>query len=228
MKFFALVLVLFAFACGSDPVVLPDPSMSHDGGGGSSAQSSTASETVSSSVASTSAGAGTGGASGGLTCDPCENKDGSRIVRRAYLTTTPDGLVYRNPVSGFYDLTLDVPCGVMTAEDKQTRCIPSGSGSVMYFSDNSCTTPIAMAPSQMCAASMIPYATRTVLPIAPCDPLVYEIFKIGPVYTGPMYNKSTGGSCVQTTALPGYTYYAATKVDPTTFAAVSQTLEPVP
>jgi hypothetical protein len=130
------LLALFLLACDSTPPITPDAPP--DGGQGGSSSSTS----VSSSVASSgSQGAGTGGAggsAGGLSCDPCQDADGSRIVHRRQVTTTLDG--YKRVVeAGMFDVLRNEACAPTIAADGVLRCLPAGLAYPSYYADAACT-----------------------------------------------------------------------------------------
>lgn len=214
MHRFPLILSLVLGACGGDTPIWPD---STTGAGGMSASSS-----------ATSASSGQGsGAGGGLSCDPCEQTDGSRLVRRFTTTTSPDGLMMRQLV-GLHDTQRKEACSPLLATDGVLRCLPTGGVAVaLLYADATCTIPLAyLTPSQCVGtppkylASQVPDPSGDI-----CKPGTTELRAVGAPFNGATFIKS-GNNCA-TFAAPGYTFYSVgSAIAPSEFAPVEYVTSP--
>lgn len=144
-----------------------------------------------------------------------EYASGTRI--KARVARTPDGA---KALLGWRDITLNADCYFSAAIDGTMRCIPTGPPyNASIFADGSCALPAALGPSG--AYHNPKYAPETLYTTNPPRTRVYEL---GVVIIA-AYVRS-GSNCVQTTMLPGYTYYARLgEVAPTTFQSATETLE---
>jgi hypothetical protein len=220
-------------SCKSDPLVLPDPSGSGGAGSTSSSIASSSSGESSSassgntSSASSSSGQGSGGSGPVLPCDPCENVDGSRLVRRRTKIIGSDGLEMYQGFDAIYDTTKQFTCSSSTAEDGIVRCMPVVSAHVgVHFADAACSLPIAFASHSMCNPTAPKYAGEVVSGSTCNDPSKYLIYEVGAEFTGQLYYKSNG-VCSSTMPLAGYKYYHLdNKVPPSEF--VQLTVQTIP
>jgi hypothetical protein len=220
MKIIPVVLITgFTFlACESGVVIVkPDPGNSSS----SSGEASTSSSSPSSSASSSGQGnGGSGGNGSGLPCDPCMNKDGSRVVVRHNKTTGPDGIVFIQD-SGLYDTVLKLPCYAQTADDGSTRCMPLFSVFVgSYFSDPNCSTNVVAYIEPTCG-NPPKYAGEPIPSQACNDPTKYAVYEIGAEFVGQLYVKNNG-TCIAGQPSPIYKYYSVgNKVSPSDFAEVN-------
>lgn len=215
----ACILAIALVACSSDPIPLgPDPS----GSGSVSNASSSASSGAGGSDG------GTQGAGGGLSCDPCESVDGSRIVRRKTTITSSDGLHAVVDVSylaaGFYDTDLQTPCSALQTSDASIRCVPGSAVQIaptIIYSDAGCVSQVLESASGQCAASSPTYFTTTTsVNVDPCKGTAYRVWRVGAPYSGPLYSKA--GACSTYQAKPGYTYFSVTgEVQPAEMAPMT-------
>lgn len=231
MRHIVLIIVMCIIACDSTPPIQPEQ---FDGGsGGASASStdvSTASSTTTASGAggattASGAGAGTGGGTPGLSCDPCKDTDGTRLVRKANVTTSPDGL--RNTSLSFlYDTQRNENCSAQTSTDGVLRCMPIGGATVgAYFSDAACAVKLAYGPKPgptTCAAPP-KYLIEYDFSADPCK-VRTSFYESGGAYTGMVYSLS-GTTCVQSSNQYNAFYVVGTQIQPDAFAPVTQTTE---
>lgn len=183
MNRFALVSFVLIASCSLDQSVFvkPDPS------GASSGESSTSSSAVS----------GGGGSSGGLSCDPCENKDGARIVSRRSITSSDDGF-YRVEQLGYFDTKLNVPCQALLSEDGARRCVPYTGVAAFYYSDSACTVRVI---GSLTCYSLAGIEAIAVAGQGQCAPSTFQPWSIGPEYLGPVYSLTSGGACNDVSSL---------------------------
>lgn len=209
-------------SCETNPITInKDPSGS---GGNSSSSSSDATSSAVSSSSSSSSGQGNGGGPI-LSCDPCENVDGSRLIRQRSITSTVDGLhVVSN--AGYWDILRNEACFPLAAEDKSMRCIPSGSASLSnYYSDAICTNQIAFAPKFVCGGNAPKYAQAFVTSSDPCVSGFFETRTIGAKYGGTELYTKSGNSCTLTPKLAGYDYFLiGSAISPSEFVEVKTEL----
>lgn len=221
-----LIVSLFVGCNGVD--IKPEPATS-------SSSSSSSSESASSSSGNGGAGGahmGAGG-SGGTSCNPCGNKNGSRIVAKLKTTTTPDGLHWEEQI-GWYDTDLGANCKPTLAEDKKKRCLPTDvvmvnnpDPTTYIYSDSNCTQRVVEGYVPTCEP-VYTYALETAGAGLPCvgTPMrVYSLLGGNPLSM--IYKKPTG-QCVQANINPGGNgYYYVDKIVPaTTFAEISETNTP--
>jgi hypothetical protein len=205
MKYMITLVVLLA-SCSSNPAseVKPDPSGASSGD-------------VSSGSASSSSGTSGGGGSSGLSCDPCENKDGTRIVRERNVTKSQDGLFYASTSSGlFYDTLLKSRCFAAPSSDGTTRCLPFGF-STLFFSDSTCSSSLISFGQCEQVKSITSVAVSG--PSGTCGTGYYEPYMIGSEYIGDVY-WNQGGTC-KLYVVTTNKYFNATKMNASDFVPMT-------
>jgi len=179
--------------------------------------------TGSSGVVSTGATMGAGGDGPGLLCDPCENKDGTRLVRRQQVATSPDGLRSVYPTATLWDTQRDEACAPSVDKTGTTRCFPAA-GSVLlpYFQDPACTTRVLAFGSSTCGGTLPTQAIITMLSGDGCTQKTFtEVYTVGPAFVGQLYVGSTA-NCVVGIMQSGYEYrQLGAKIPDTAFAEMS-------
>jgi hypothetical protein len=174
-------------------------------------------EPPNSSSSTSSSGQGNGGSDPGLPCDPCENMNGSRIVRQQTIITTQDGLRLFAPAD-YWDNERNEPCSMLLSESGTWRCLPSDSVIATAFSDYMCSYPIAVLPPNNCNKPTPVYAIVKVESSAPCVVPTHKVYPVGAVYDGQIYMR-TNGDCVMTSKQPNFIYRTTgTKIFPDEFA----------
>lgn len=215
-----LFLALLLIACDPTPPITPEAPP--DGGmGGASSSSSVASSVASSG----SQGAGTGGSGqgGGLSCDPCEDSDGTRIVHRRHVTTTLDG--YKHVVeAGMFDTLRNEACTPMVAADGVSRCLPTSQSPVLYYADATCSTPIFLVAVGGCLKAPVYVGEAVTLP-GQCATGT-RVLKLAGEHVGDVYMLS-GSAC---TKFPkpssANLYLGGDEVTAGAFAPVEQEITP--
>lgn len=214
-----LILLVIAFVsmigCDVPTSILPEPRPDSGVGGSSSSVSSSGST-------SSGNGGSNQGAGGGLSCDPCEQTDGSRIVRNFVTTTSTDGLRVQQ-YAGLYDKSRGEVCNSGYADDGILRCLPFGMTGEVFYSDSACTVHVGTVAMSQCAGGMLPkYITTVVANQAPCTSQQMAIYAIGAQYSGSLYTKS-GANCSASAGIPGYSQFTlGAKVGASAFAALVQ------
>lgn len=215
-------------SCDVTPVAIgKDPS----GVGGSSSSSSISSSSGSStsSSSSSSSGQGSGGSDPGLPCDPCENVDGTRLVRQRSKTVGTDGLVFYQGIPSIYDTLKQTVCVVMPAEDGVVRCMPPSYATAvvgLYFADSSCSVALGYAPAPTCNQNIPKFAGELVAGSSCNDQGKYLLYVTGSEYLGSVYFKN-GMTCTLTPPITGYKYYSlGNKISP--FEFVQVTVQTIP
>jgi hypothetical protein len=130
-------------------------------------------------------------------------------------------------VRGLYDSMLKTPCAFHSASDGSVRCLPTGdlAGFSSFFSDSSCKTTLAYTPLPNCSPS---YAAKTVSGAA-CgtdatgpNEAIYPIVKL---YTGTVYEGSSG-ACSKANTM-GWNYYTiGAAMPPSDFVAGTTKTDP--
>ncbi len=121
-------------------------------------------------------------------------------------------LLDRAPV---HDRMYGAACVFQTTKDGVTRCLPVQPTTGFFYSDMTCTTPLANGDA-FCATAK--YAT---VADAQCNPkyTVYALGTLADAKTATLYYKAGPSGCVQFTGSPGgkYVWPLAAEVPPTTF-----------
>jgi hypothetical protein len=124
-----------------------------------------------------------------------------------------------------FDSRLGFECYPESAADGVVRCLPRKlSFLTNAFSDAGCTQPLALAPygPNPCTTPLPPLLVGNYTSSGCMSQL--HIYQPGPKYTGPIYSGSPG-SCSTVTASQDE-YRVGSEIDPTTFAAVTEQIEP--
>lgn len=203
-----MLTLVFLASCSSNPVdVKPEPS-------GSSASSGSSSGTGGS-------GGGTQGAGGGISCDPCESSDGTRIVRRKNTTSSVDGMIDVQS-SIYFDKLRNEPCFSVTAEDGLLRCLPSGGATSIGYADSSCAVPVG----QFDACSPVPKTAIVFTFPTPgtCQKPYYAAYSVGAEHVGQLYAMQ-GMSC-NPVSNPSYKKHLLTKLSASEFAELTVESKP--
>ena len=222
------ILTLLLLACNPTPPIQPEQ---FDGGSGGASSGSTTMSTTTGSTSGTggsssvSGGGGSGGGGAGLSCDPCQDTDGQRLVRRRTISTSPDGLRLESPAF-VYDSVRQENCYATLAEDGVTRCMPivvytAGS----YYADPTCTAPLIAAskPAPNLCLTPLKYAYSLLPGQDPCN-LARRMHTVGPLYTGNVF-VSSDGSCIQANNMFNAFYHVGATIPPTDFAPMTQKVE---
>lgn len=203
MNKFSLLALLALSACNSDLSIHPD----------------VFGDASSSSSASSSSGQGSGGAP--PVCLACEDRDGTRIIRRLETVDTPDGLSLVR-FAGYHDKLRGEDCSPLAAEDANLRCLPSAKEIVdSRFIDPTCTIEVVPIADSPCEGAVPKYAIKIVKWANPCVPTGHAIYELGAKYIAPLYEKSNG-SCIESPAMPNHSLYAlGKKIESTEFVKLS-------
>jgi len=215
----AIACLASIVSCEATPVTIgKDPS--GVGGNSSSSSVSSSSGSSTSSSSSSSSGQGSGGSGSGLSCDPCENVDGIRLVRQYKTISSLDGAKVVSDF-GFWDTLRNEACAINIDENGIERCFPAATATgTSQFADANCTIPVVAAPDQTCSGSIPKYAGGLSVDIADCYKTFYTLFSVGATVNGTIFQKSVMG-CEVATPLPNFQYFKiGTKISPSVFAEI--------
>jgi hypothetical protein len=202
-KILLLIAVVIVVACEATPIVFPDPT----GGNGST----------------TSSGAtmGAGGDGSGLSCDPCENTDGTRLARQRKVVSSSDGLRDVS-AANYWDKLRNEACTPYPDSNGATRCFPTSDAfGSNRFGDTACSQPLVYTTTKVCGGSIPKYAGGLGITSTPCVQATYSIFAVGEPFVGPMYAESNG-TCAE--AQPSYNgdyYFLGPAIPATEFAEIN-------
>lgn len=219
--FIAIGCLVIIVACDASPLEIgKDPS----GVGGSSSSISSSGASTSSSSTSSSSGQGNGGSDPGLSCDPCENVNGARLIRQRTKTIGSDGLVLYNGISSIYDTLKQTVCVAMTAEDGVTRCMPPSYAIVSvgsFFADATCSIAVGHVFAAACNPVVPLYAGEIVAGQSCADPNKYIVYTTKSEYTSSVYFKDNG-TCMSAPPSTIYKYYSlGNKIPPSEFVELN-------
>lgn len=206
-----LIALLAACAANEKPNIQPD-----DPNTSMSSSDAAASSGVGGSNSTGSGGSSAGGSNaGGSNQSPPGWESGTRL--RAVVIKGSDGSkqFYR-----WRDTTLNVDCVFRSASDGKMRCIPWPAAIGGYFSDASCTSPVALQLHNSCTPPK--YA---ILTTATCDPSgESEVFSLGQKLAPTVYTKS-GANCVGPQNTNNDVFAVGAKVPPSQFVEGSYVVE---
>lgn len=137
---------------------------------------------------------------------------GTRL--RARVQSSPDGA---RAWVGWHDATLDLDCARYVTSDG-SRCLPDGGAMVIpYYSDASCSTPVARTDDVICS-------TYAVALSRPGRSGIAYVWSTAGQYSGQTY-AIVGASCMSATPPAGLLCRLSAGVAISTFATLSETVE---
>jgi hypothetical protein len=138
-----------------------------------------------------------------------ELKNGSRLRNKYYQGS--DGTVAM--AFGLFDTMRNEDCSFGTADDGQTRCLPSGVYASSYYADSSCSTPLAFDAGCGAVANYILFNGGSGTCSAGYSIAPANLFASAPTT---IYTKSGATCTASTNPLPSYRWYRAGAVIPAT------------
>lgn len=228
-------MCLALLACDSGTVPISPESTGVGGASSASVSSSDAASSSSSGMPGGTGGAGgSSGSGGGLSCDPCVDHDGQRIIAKLKITQTPDGLNWTERV-GWYDNQLKTECTYRLADDGQYRCMPLGNTlefpkpppiQKTVYLDSGCTQMLIERTGGGACVEPPKYANQIVPTQVPCTSSSIRLYALGPPWSTALVFTMINGQCVETAGSVNGYYILGEQVPASTFAAMTETIDP--
>lgn len=216
MKRSFAIFALAFLACGPSVEIKPDGTTGNGSTGSSESTSS----------ASSSSGQGSGGNGAGLSCDPCIDRDGFRLARKATISTSDDGM-HETRYMNYRDKLRGEDCRAMVAEDGKLRCLPAFRiMNEIAFDDSECTVPLVEIPTPPCGLLELGYVLRYADASPACGEPRFVVLPIKGEHSGSIHMK-IDGKCQTISPLPGVSYFATgERIAPSEFVEIQTNVSP--